>query len=85
MRDEEPEEEDEDGNIIDYDGGICTAVNAWSTDPAAAKARYGPIASWDTSGITDMYMLFSKCGCRSEKDLSELNGEATGALSCKVR
>ena len=42
----------------DHDGGIHTAVNAWFADPAAAKARYGPIASWDTSSITDMYRLF---------------------------
>ena len=42
----------------DYDGGIYTAVHAWYRDPAAAKAKYGPIASWDTSGITDMYRLF---------------------------
>ncbi len=42
----------------DHDGGIRTAVRLWFADPAAAKARYGPIASWDTSGITDMYALF---------------------------
>jgi len=46
------------GRNPDHDG-IHTAVNAWTRDPAAAKARYGPIASWDTSGVTDMYMLFS--------------------------
>ena len=39
-------------------GGIRTAVGAWFEDPAAAKAKYGPIASWDTSGITDMDSLF---------------------------
>ena len=44
--------------IPDHDGGIHTAVNAWFADPAAAKARYGPIASWDTSSITDMAALF---------------------------
>ena len=42
----------------DHDRGIRTAVGTWEADPAAAKARYGPIASWDTSGVTDMYMLF---------------------------
>ena len=42
----------------DHDGGIRTAANAWCRDPAAAKARYGPIASWDTSGITYMNSLF---------------------------
>ena len=42
----------------DHDGGIYAAVHAWCREPAAAKARYGPIASWDTSGITSMYRLF---------------------------
>ena len=32
-------------------GGIRTAVEAWCKDPAAAKSRYGPIASWDTSEV----------------------------------
>ena len=42
----------------DHDGGIHTAMNVWCRDPAAAKARYGPIASWNTSGVTTMYQLF---------------------------
>ena len=42
----------------DHDGGIYTASDAWCRDPAAAKARYGPIASWDTSGLTNMNDLF---------------------------
>ena len=42
----------------DHDGGIYTAVNLRCRDPAAAKARYGPIASWDTSGVTNMDYLF---------------------------
>ena len=40
------------------EGGIHTAAELWCTDPAAAKAQYGPIASWDTSEITDMEELF---------------------------
>ena len=40
------------------EGGIYTAVELWCTDPAAAKQQYGPIASWDTSEITDMRFLF---------------------------
>ena len=40
------------------EGGIRTAVELWCTDPAAAKAQYGPIASWDTSEITNMKKLF---------------------------
>ena len=27
------------------EGGIRTAAELWCTDPAAAKAQYGPIAS----------------------------------------
>jgi surface protein len=46
-------------NNPDHDGGIHTAVNLRCRDPAAAKARYGPIASWDTSGVTDMEWLFA--------------------------
>ena len=46
-------------NNPDHDGGIRTAVSLRCTDPAAAKARYGPIASWDTSGVTRMDSLFS--------------------------
>ena len=41
-----------------HDGGIYTAVRVWFEDPAAAKAKYGPIASWDTSGVTYMFGLF---------------------------
>ena len=41
-----------------HEGGIHTAVELWCTDPAAAKAQYGPIASWDTSEITNMRTLF---------------------------
>ena len=41
------------------EGGIYTAVELWCTDPAAAKQQYGPIASWDTSEITVMGMLFA--------------------------
>ena len=38
--------------------GLRTAVAAWQTDPAAAAAEYGDIASWDTSLVTDMAELF---------------------------
>jgi len=56
----------------DHDGGIRTAVRVRFEDPPAAKAKYGPIASWDTSGITDMCMLF----CNKEdfnEDISRWN------------
>ena len=47
-----------DDGVRDHDGGIHTAVEAWCADRAAAKAKYGHIASWDTSAITDMSCLF---------------------------
>ena len=40
------------------EGGIRTAVEAWCANRAAAKSQYGPVASWNTSEITDMYGLF---------------------------
>ena len=42
----------------DREGGIDTAVDAWRDDPAASKARYGSIASWDVSEVTDLSKLF---------------------------
>ena len=55
MRDEDLDEDgEEDLDNPDHDGGIRTAVRVRFEDPAAAKAKYGPIASWDTSGITDI-------------------------------
>ena len=59
MRDEDLDEDgEEDLDNPDHDGGIRTALRVRFEDPAAAKAKYGPIASWDTSDITDMYALF---------------------------
>ena len=55
MRDEDRSEA---RNNPDHDGGIQTAANAWCKDPAAAKAKYGPIASWDVSEVTNMKSLF---------------------------
>ena len=37
---------------------LRTAVEEFDNDPAAAIARYGPIADWDVSAITDMSLLF---------------------------
>ena len=56
MKDENLHAFREDG--VRMEGGIHTAVDLWCTDPAAAKAQYGPIASWDTSEITSMRFLF---------------------------
>ena len=69
MRDEDYDEYEDNP---DHDGGIYTAAEAWCTDPAAAKARYGPIASWDTSGVTDMFRLFEGKGDFNE-DISRWN------------
>ena len=56
MEDEEFDALVDDGERME--GGIRTAVELWCTDPAAAKQQYGPIASWDTSEITNMTELF---------------------------
>ena len=58
MRDEDIDEYGDIINPDDHDGGIYTAVDAWDADPATAKGWCGPIASWDTSGITNMFELF---------------------------
>ena len=49
------------------EGGIYTATVMWCEDPSAAKAQYGPIASWDTSEITSMETLF--------EDRADFNGD----------
>jgi len=66
MRDEDLDDDRKLINNPDHDGGIYTAVDACFADSAAAKAKYGPIASWDTSGITNMYRLFC-----NRKDFNE--------------
>ena len=65
----------------DHDGGIYTAVDAWEKDPAAAMAKYGPIASWDTSGITNMYQLFYNKKDFNE-DISRWNVSNVVKMSC---
>ena len=37
---------------------LKTAVGEYDTNVAAAETKYGPIADWDVSGITDMRRLF---------------------------
>ena len=39
---------------------LKTAVQAFDANPTAAIAKYGPIAKWDVSVITDMGYLFNK-------------------------
>ena len=41
-----------------FDDTIRTAVAEWTSDATAAEAEYGHISTWDTSGVTDMSMLF---------------------------
>ena len=36
------------------------AVKDFNKKPAKAEKKYGPIAGWDVSGITDMSWLFSE-------------------------
>ena len=43
---------------IAMSGAWLALTRAWYEDPVAAKARYGPIASRDTTEITIMYLLF---------------------------
>lgn len=40
------------------DDTIREAVKLWSSNRTAAEAAYGPIATWDTSGVTNMAFLF---------------------------
>ena len=40
------------------DDTIREAVRLWFSNRTAAEAAYGPIATWDTSGVTDMAFLF---------------------------
>ena len=58
-------------------GGIRTAVALWCRDPAAAKAQYGPIASWDTSEITIRRWLFQR--------RAEFNGDISRWDTSRVR
>ena len=61
MKDEDPEAFYCDGERLE--GGIYTAVEAWCADRDAAKDQYGPIASWNTSEITNMaYLFYHKAG-----------------------
>ena len=37
---------------------LQTAVDAWTSDKTAAKAKYGSISTWGVSAVTDMSYLF---------------------------
>merc|ERR1712205_278515 len=39
--------------------GLRMAVKRWCEDRAVALAKYGPMAEWDVSEVTDMESLFS--------------------------
>ena len=52
------------------EGGIRTAVEAWCEDQVAAKLQYGPIASWNTSEITNMEYLFYDFKAGFNEDIS---------------
>jgi len=49
------------GTAMD-DSSIRDAVAAWLSDETAAEATYGHISTWETSGVTDMAMLFCRLG-----------------------
>ena len=83
---------DEDGVAFDegerLEGGIRTAVEAWCEDRDEAKDQYGPIASWNTSEITDMIFLFyRKAGFNEDisrwdvSNVTSLNSTFDGATS----
>ena len=78
MRDED---EDEAHDNPDHDGGIQTAVRVWFADPSAAKAKYGPIASWDVSEVTDLSYLFDNQAGFNE-DLSRWNVSNVVNMQC---
>ena len=70
------------------EGGIRTAVNAWCEDRDAAKDQYGPIASWNTSEITNMdYLFYFKAGFNEDisrwdvSNVTSLYGTFFGAIS----
>ena len=88
MRDEDID--DDHGNMFnpDHDGGIRTAARVWCEDPAAAKARYGPIASWDVSEVTNLSWLFiNQAGFNEDlsrwdvSNVVKMNGMFAGATS----
>ena len=74
-------DEDFDEAIDNADGGIRTAVDAWDADPATAKGWCGPIASWDTSGITNMRDLFYEMEDFNE-DISSWNVSNVVNMDC---
>ena len=78
MKDEDDEAFD-DGERLE--GGIRTAVEAWCEDRDAAKDQYGPIASWNTSEITNMrHLFFSKAGFNG--DISRWDVSNVTSLAC---
>ena len=50
---------------------LMKAVTAFNKKPAKAEKKYGPIAGWDVSGITDMSYLFSET--KFDADISNWN------------
>ena len=73
------------------EGGIYTAAELWCTDPAAAKQQYGPIASWDTSEITNMAWLFDNKICFNDdisrwdvSNVTQMGGMFAGATSFNI-
>ena len=49
-------------NVFADEASLRTAAQEYNTNVTAATARYGPIADWDVSAITDMSDLFLDLG-----------------------
>jgi hypothetical protein len=51
---------------------IKAAAAEWVASPTSAAAKYGPIAAWNTAGVTSMLQLFANATTFNE-DLSQWN------------
>ena len=47
-------------NVFTTKAALQTAVEMYDADVTSAEAKYGPIAGWDVSAITDMSFLFNR-------------------------
>ena len=51
-----------DGGVQLFDNaGLKKAADMWTSNPAGALAKYGPVRDWNTSQVTDMTNLFYRC------------------------
>ena len=66
---------------------LKTAVTEFNSNPTAAIAKYGPIADWCVSAITDMRSLFNNNLNNFNADISswDTSGVTTMASMFEVR